>query len=187
MERFSPRLVMGEGHLFAHAAFVLEGKVRIHKISESGREITLYRVTRGGVCVLMMASILGELEYAASAELEEETELLLLPVKVFRQWLDEYKDVRQFIYSTMIKRMASVTTLMENIASNSQRSSQPFPERVRIGRLDQVGQRANHQHRLDQSGKPPETFVAVMCASHKSQRSLSSTMDMNVKLPVTRG
>ncbi|MEK3746386.1 Crp/Fnr family transcriptional regulator [Brevibacillus sp. FSL K6-0770] len=116
VERFSPRLVMDEGHLFAHAAFVLEGKVRIHKISESGREITLYRVTRGGVCVLMMASILGELEYAASAELEEETELLLLPVKVFKQWLDEYKDVRQFIYSTMIKRMASVTTLMENIA-----------------------------------------------------------------------
>lgn len=116
VERVPPRLSMPEGHFFAHAAFVLKGKVRIHKISESGREVTLYRIQRGGVCVLMMASILGETEYEASAEVEEETELLLLPVEVFKQWMDTYKELRQFIYQTMVKRMISVTTLVEDIA-----------------------------------------------------------------------
>lgn len=116
VERFSPQLTMQQGHLFAHAAFVLSGKVRIYIISESGREVTLYRVQRGGVCVLMMASILGETGYEASAQLEEETELLLLPVDVFKDWMDHYKDLRQFIYRNMINRMVSVTSLVEDIA-----------------------------------------------------------------------
>lgn len=116
IERFSPQLTMEEGHLFAHAAFVLSGKVRIYILSEAGREVTLYRVQHGGVCVLMMASILGETGYEASAQLEEDTELLLLPVDVFKDWMDRYKDLRQFIYRTMIKRMVSVTSLVEDIA-----------------------------------------------------------------------
>lgn len=116
IERFSPQPAMQEGHLFAHAAFVLSGKVRIHKISESGREVTLYRVQRGGVCVLMMASILGETGYEACAEIEEDTELLLLTVSVFKEWMDSYKPLRHYIYQTMIKRMISVTTLVEDIA-----------------------------------------------------------------------
>lgn len=116
VERFSPQLAMQEGHLFSHAAFVLSGTVRIHKISESGREVTLYRVKRGGVCVIMMASILGETGYEASAEIEEDTEILLLSVERFKEWIDTCKPLRQFIYQTMMKRMISVTTLIEDIA-----------------------------------------------------------------------
>ncbi|MFG0216440.1 Crp/Fnr family transcriptional regulator [Brevibacillus porteri] len=107
VERFSPQLTMQQGHLFAHAAFVLSGKVRIYIISESGREVTLYRVQRGGVCVLMMASILGETGYEASAQLEEETELLLLPVDVSVTSLVEdiaFKPINARIAELLLRR-----------------------------------------------------------------------------------
>lgn len=105
-----------EGHVLQHAMFMVKGIVRIYKISEQGREITLYRVQSGQSCVLMMASILGETEYEASASLEVESEILLIPAGIFRMWMDNYKPLRQFIYKQFIHRINAVTNLLENIA-----------------------------------------------------------------------
>lgn len=110
-----PQPVIEEGHIFEHASFVLRGCVRIYKISPTGKELTLYRVKKGEVCVIMMASILGETGYEAIAETEEETELVVFPVKLFRQWMQEYKELNQFIYRLFIKRMVSVTDLVEDM------------------------------------------------------------------------
>ncbi|MNI42805.1 Global nitrogen regulator [compost metagenome] len=108
-----------EGHSLQHAMFMIRGSIRIYKISEQGREITLYRVKSGQSCVLMMASVLGETEYEASASIEVESEVLLIPVDLFRQWMDNYKPLRQFIYKQFIHRISDVSNLLENIAFNS--------------------------------------------------------------------
>ncbi|GGH36309.1 Crp/Fnr family transcriptional regulator [Paenibacillus segetis] len=113
-----------EGHMLQHAMFIMGGQIRIFKISPTGREITLYRVSSGQSCVLMMASILGETEYEASVSIEENTEVLLLPVHVFRGWMDTIKPIRQYIYKQFIDRMTNVTQLLENIAF------QPIPYRI---------------------------------------------------------
>ena len=104
-----------EGHILQHAMFIVKGTVRINKMNEQGREITLYRVQSGQSCVLMMASILGETEYEASASIEVESEILLIPVGIFRTWMDNYKPLRQFIYNQFIQRINAVTNLLENI------------------------------------------------------------------------
>lgn len=105
-----------EGHVLQHAMFMLKGSVRIHKISEQGREITLYRVRSGQSCVLMMASIMGESEYEANASIEVESEVLLIPVGVFEDWMDRYKPLRQYIYQQIVQRITAVTSLLEDIA-----------------------------------------------------------------------
>ncbi|MDQ8735016.1 Crp/Fnr family transcriptional regulator [Paenibacillus sp. LHD-38] len=131
-----------EGHLFQHAMFIVSGWIRVYKISPSGREITLYRVQSGECCVLMMASILGEMEYEASVSIEAETEVLLLPVELFKDWMAAFKPIRQFIYKQIIERMTGVTVLLENVAFNSvpsriadyliSKSTFPLPSSLRI-------------------------------------------------------
>ncbi|USG64817.1 Crp/Fnr family transcriptional regulator [Brevibacillus ruminantium] len=111
--------LMGEGHMFTHASFVLKGCVRIYKISPSGKELTLYRVKGGEICVIMMASILGETGYEAIAEAEEETEVLVLPISLFTRWMDTYKELRQFIYRLFVRRMVSVTSMVEEMSFHS--------------------------------------------------------------------
>ncbi|CAH0121913.1 MULTISPECIES: Crp/Fnr family transcriptional regulator [unclassified Paenibacillus] len=108
-----------EGHRLRHAMFILNGSIRIYKISPEGREITLYRVGSSECCVLMMASILGETEYEASAAVETDTEVLLVPATDFRNWMDAYLPVRQFIYKQFVARMTNVTLLLEKIAFQS--------------------------------------------------------------------
>lgn len=122
-EAFITRLpaqpVVGEGHLFEHASFVLKGCVRIYKISPAGKELTLYRVRSGETCVIMMASILGDTGYEAMAETEEDTELLVLPASLFQLWMHTHKELSQFIYRLFIQRMVSVTGLIEEMSFHS--------------------------------------------------------------------
>ncbi|MCR2805789.1 Crp/Fnr family transcriptional regulator [Paenibacillus soyae] len=105
-----------EGHMLQHAVFVLSGSVRIFKVNDQGREITLYRVQGGQNCVLMMASILGDTPYEASAEIEAETEVLLVPIPLFKQWIEVGQPLKQFIFGQMVERITSVMTLLDHIA-----------------------------------------------------------------------
>ncbi|MEW9701144.1 Crp/Fnr family transcriptional regulator [Paenibacillus sp. SI8] len=108
-----------EGHIFQHAMFIVSGWIRVYQISPTGREITLYRVYSGQSCVLMMASILGDIPYEACVSVEEETEVLLLSVTMFHNWMGAYPSVRQFIYRQFTERMTTVTTLLDKVAFQS--------------------------------------------------------------------
>ncbi|USB33528.1 Crp/Fnr family transcriptional regulator [Paenibacillus sp. YPG26] len=108
-----------EGHILQHAMFILQGAVRIYKVTPQGKEITLYRVRNGESCVLMLASILGETPYEASVSIEADTEVLLIPIHLFRTWMDLYLPLKQYVFKQMIQRITSVTQLVENIAFQS--------------------------------------------------------------------
>lgn len=113
------QIVIEEGHIFEHASFLLTGCIRIYKISPTGKELTLYRLRSGETCVIMIASILGEMRYEAIAEAEEESELLVLPVRVFKQWMSTFPELNLFIYRLFVRRMVSVTGRIEEMTFQS--------------------------------------------------------------------
>ncbi|UJF33614.1 Crp/Fnr family transcriptional regulator [Paenibacillus hexagrammi] len=108
--------VISSGRTLEHAAFVIQGCVRIFQVSDTGREVTLYRVRDGEACSLMMASILGETEYGASAVVEEPSEFLIVPVDAFKEWSVRYPDIHHYVYRQFILRMTQMTTLLDHIA-----------------------------------------------------------------------
>jgi CRP/FNR family transcriptional regulator, anaerobic regulatory protein len=105
-----------EGHMLNHAIFILAGCIRVYKISELGREITLYRIKAGQSCVLMLASILGETPYEASVSIEGSSQVLLIPVELFQQWMNTIQPLRQYVYKQIIEKITSVTSLLEDVA-----------------------------------------------------------------------
>jgi cAMP-binding proteins - catabolite gene activator and regulatory subunit of cAMP-dependent protein kinases len=111
--------VVREGRLLEHAMFILDGPIRIYKLGLSGKEVTLYRIGPGESCALMMASLLGQIPYEASAGIETESQVLLIPAPVFRSWMNEYEMLRQWIYRQIMQRITSVTQVIENIAFRS--------------------------------------------------------------------
>jgi len=114
-----------EGRLLEHALFVVSGGVRVYKLCPStGREVTLYRVFGGECCPLMMASVIGETEYEASVSIEVPTEAVAVPAQEFVGWIDEYKQIRQFVYKQLVGRIVDVSSLLGRIAF------QPIPVRL---------------------------------------------------------
>lgn len=115
---------VGAGRKLQHVIFVLSGSIRVYKIGQSGREITLYRVQSGECCVLMIASILGEIEYEASVDIERETEVVIFPVGAFKEWMNRYPAIRQMVYRQFILKWNRVANLLEQVTFDS------VPERL---------------------------------------------------------
>jgi CRP/FNR family transcriptional regulator len=105
-----------DGTECGYLPFVLEGTLRIFKTSESGREITLYRIERGESCVLTATCILNGTSFPAIAEAEGKTEVLLTPARLLMGFVDEHAEWRRFVFGLYSKRLDTVLSLVDEVA-----------------------------------------------------------------------
>jgi CRP/FNR family transcriptional regulator, anaerobic regulatory protein len=80
-------------------ALLLSGVVRVYKIGETGREITLYRFGLGQSCILTANAILSNRSFPAIATVEEDAEAVIIPADVFRKWVNKYDLWREFVFN----------------------------------------------------------------------------------------
>jgi CRP/FNR family transcriptional regulator len=97
-------------------AFLFSGAVRVYKVSESGREITLYEIVPGETCILNASCIIGRQGYPANAVTLTDCHAMLIPAEVFRQLMPRHEPLRIFIYSLLGHRLAEIMELVEEIA-----------------------------------------------------------------------
>lgn len=95
--------------------WLLEGTVRIYKNSETGREITLYRIKPGELCVLSLQCLLGGKGFPAVAVAETEVVSFVLNKNEFDNALDESKPFRNFLLKELSKRLSETVQLVSNV------------------------------------------------------------------------
>jgi len=108
--------VCGEGQQCTHLPLVLSGNVRVFKLSESGREITLYRIEPGQSCVLTASCMIGGSPFPANAVIEEDVAALLVPLAQVQRWLQDSPAWRDFLFSLVAERLAEVISVVEEVA-----------------------------------------------------------------------
>jgi CRP/FNR family transcriptional regulator len=99
----------------AYLPFVLEGALRIYKVSEAGKEVTLYRIEQGESCILSATCILNGGSFPAIAEAEGDTQILLLPAPLLNRLVEENAGCRRFIFDQYARRLDAVLTLVEEV------------------------------------------------------------------------
>ncbi len=116
-----PRLMAGEA-LFAetarctHFPLLLEGTLRVRKLSAHGRELPLYRVGPGESCILTSSCLLGDSPYTASAIAETDMRLLALPRALFLELLDREPAFRTEVFALFAARLTELMALVDAIA-----------------------------------------------------------------------
>ncbi len=95
--------------------WMLEGRVRVFKHSPDGREMTLYRVTPGDLCVLSLNALLGHRPYPAQARAEADVTGLMLGGNAFLRGLGESESFRTYVMKTMTDRLHDMMTLVSDI------------------------------------------------------------------------
>jgi CRP/FNR family transcriptional regulator len=110
------RDVMAEGQRVEAVPLVLSGAIRVYRISETGREITLYRFRQGECCVLSADSILGRRFFPANAQVEEDVEALLIPAAAFDRWLDRSPTWRAYVFDALSRRLVSLVDTVDDVA-----------------------------------------------------------------------
>jgi len=95
--------------------FVLQGAIRVVKLSASGRELPLYRVVAGESCIISSSCLLGHADYNARGVSEGQTTLALLPRPLFDELL-AVAEFREFVFLLFSERMAELMQLVEEVA-----------------------------------------------------------------------
>jgi CRP/FNR family transcriptional regulator, anaerobic regulatory protein len=110
------RDVFVEGDRVEAIALLISGVVRVYKIGETGREITLYRFGNGQSCILTANAILSQKNFPAVATVEQEAEAVMIPAEAFRDWIRRYDLWREFVFDLLSERLASVMAIVEEVA-----------------------------------------------------------------------
>ena len=109
------RDIFVEGDDIEAIALLISGVVRVYKIGETGREITLYRFGLGESCILTANAILSRQTFPAIATVEEEAEAVMIPAATFRGWVDKYALWRGFVFDLLSQRLASVLLIVDEV------------------------------------------------------------------------
>lgn len=96
--------------------FVERGGMRIFRLGDEGKEITLYRIRQGEMCLLSLNGGLSPLQFSSSARIEGDTRLLALPHEVYGVIFTRNSRFQQFILEKVMKALNSLMTLSEEIA-----------------------------------------------------------------------
>ncbi len=98
-----------------HFMWLLEGTIRVYKHSPEGREITLYRVNPGELCVLSLQCLLTDEGFPAEAVAEDGILGLTLSRSDFDSALDDSKEFRRYLLQVLSKRIGDVVQLVSEV------------------------------------------------------------------------
>ena len=94
---------------------VLSGEVRVSRSAANGRELELYRVTPGEMCLVSSSALFARQPLSAHGVATCDTTLCLLAPDAFQTALSD-ADFRQYVLGLFAARMADLTGLIEAIA-----------------------------------------------------------------------
>ena len=107
--------VFVEGDHAGAIALLLSGVVRVYKIGETGREITLYRFGAGESCVLTANAILSDQTFPALATVQEDAEAIMIPAATFRSWVGRSDLWRSFVFDLLSQRIATMLAVVDEV------------------------------------------------------------------------
>lgn len=109
-------VIFGPGKAPENLILLLEGTVRVQEVSESGREIVLYRVHAGESCVLTTACLLAYENYSAEGLAETDVTAVAIPRAVFDDLVATSADFRRFVFSAYSKRITDLFLIIQEVA-----------------------------------------------------------------------
>lgn len=107
---------LSEGAACESLLFVERGALRVFKTAQSGREITLYRVRAGELCILSLSSLLARTPYTASVCADGETQALELDGATFRALYASEPALQEHVAVQLHRLLTDVMTLVTEVA-----------------------------------------------------------------------
>ncbi len=98
---------------------VVSGTIRVYETGENGREILLYRLYGGEICVLTLTHLLQGVAYTACAVAENDVSVVSIPLSQFQRTLAESETFRTAVLFALARRLSDVMQLVEQVAFHS--------------------------------------------------------------------
>lgn len=107
-------LILRDGQRCPGLFLLLAGEKRIFKTKDD-REITLNTIVPGEFCIFTPGCSLSNTPYPANAVSITEVELLIIPPKKLQQYISQYQEMRDLIFSHISKTFSEVMQLISEV------------------------------------------------------------------------
>lgn len=94
---------------------VLSGEIRTYLLSDEGREVTLFRLYPGELCVLSAPCVISQITFDTQMTAQQETEVLIIPAGLVAALTEQNLSVRCFLYELATQRFSDVMWAMQQI------------------------------------------------------------------------
>ena len=95
--------------------YIKSGQLRAYLLSEDGREVTLYRLYPGDICILSASCVLDAITFDVSVDTVEKSEILSVSASAFHKLITENVYVEACSYHMAADRFSDVMWAMQQI------------------------------------------------------------------------
>ena len=95
--------------------FVQSGCLRVYMMSDEGKDITLYRLYKGDMCMLSASCVLSSITFDVFVDAEEDSECYVINGYAFMQVSNSNPDIKVFSLETAVSRFSDVMWVMQQI------------------------------------------------------------------------
>ena len=100
-------------------SLILSGQIRIYKLGDDGKEITLYRLRKGDNCFNTILCALTESEERSFSEIEENAIIALIPMDFFKKYLLNNPSFLKYIFKNLYNKFENVVEGLEKVTFDS--------------------------------------------------------------------
>ncbi len=109
-------VILDENSSIRAIPIVMKGMLKVIRTEEDGREILLYYIKAGESCIMSFLGGMHNEKSIVKAEVEEDTEILFLPVDKVSYFIKEYPEWLDYIFRLYHKRFEELLDIINAIA-----------------------------------------------------------------------
>ena len=94
---------------------VRSGRLRLYMLSENGKEITLYRLVPGDICMLSASCVLNSITFDVYVDAEVPSDCYRISSAAFGDVSSRYLEVKNYALETAVGRFSDVMWIMQQV------------------------------------------------------------------------
>lgn len=94
---------------------VRSGSLRLYMMSEEGKDITLYRLHKGDICMLSASCVLQTITFDVFVDAEDDSECYIISGSAFAEISERNQKIKIFALETAVSRFSDVMWVMQQI------------------------------------------------------------------------
>ena len=112
---FKKGINIHDGNECTGVILVKSGSLRLYMLSEDGKEITLYRIFAGEMCMLSASCVLETVTFDVFVDSEENSDCVVIGGCIFEDLSRRMPEVKIFALETALSRFSDVMWVMQQI------------------------------------------------------------------------
>ena len=108
-------VTLHDGSECSGVIFIRSGTLRVYMMSESGKDVTLYRLHAGDLCILTASCVIPSMNFDVFVDAEEDSECYVVNGPTYAEIADRNPQIKIFTLESTIERFSDIMWVMQQI------------------------------------------------------------------------